>query len=262
MYQPKACVVCHGQFTPRTFKQVTCCNRCYMYQRRHPNQADAPKSCNNCGEPIPPGCHRARKWCSARCGGAASKRRRFKASSRYHRYAHCNHCGAELNGRAGRRFCGERCERRERAYPGSAAFFANRRCEHCGETIPAEARYNKRHCSNRCTVLANQLMRRSRKAALPAERLSRRDVFERDGWICHLCRQPVDQTLFRPHPYSASLDHIIPMNQSGCPGHIWSNVALAHLFCNISKNARTRPEDWAHHVALDAGLAPAEGLLF
>jgi 5-methylcytosine-specific restriction endonuclease McrA len=51
-------------------------------------------------------------------------------------------------------------------------------------------------------------------------------------------------------PFSASLDHIIPYAIPGCPGHVWANVALAHLRCNISKNDRVQPADWNLYYSL------------
>ncbi len=106
-------------------------------------------------------------------------------------------------------------------------------------------------------------LRRARMEALPSERINRWKVFERDGWICHLCKLPVDKTLSGLDPGMASLDHIIPFNEPDSPGHVWTNVALAHLRCNFSKNARTRQEDWSLHIALAVtGKAPPPGRLF
>lgn len=248
------CVVCARGFEPRHATQKTCSNRCYMYEQDHPGVSDAPADCLNCGEALPRDRHRGRKYCSARCSNAYGKRRRLLVSSPYMRHAHCNHCGADLNGKAGQRFCNEQCERRERAYPGSARYFAGRKCEYCEDSIPIGARYNKRHCTNRCTVLANQIVRRARRAGRPVERISRRKIFDRDGWICHICREPVDPALVDPDPMSASLDHLIPFCDPASPGHVAVNVALTHWQCNVAKNGRTRPEDWALHRALVAAL--------
>lgn len=265
MHQPKVCVVCHGQFTPRyPQKQVTCCNRCYMWNRKHPGVPYGAADCQVCSVPLPPDRNRHQLHCSPLCASAATKRRRRGVVAPYIRHVACAHCGAALvDVKAGRRYCGERCERRERMFPGSAEYFANRACEYCGKPIPNEARYNKRHCTNSCTAMANQVVRRARMESLPAEQFSRWAVFERDGWVCHLCRLPVDKTLAGRAPMMASLDHIIPFNEPGCPGHVWTNVALAHLFCNFSKNARTRQEDWSYHVALAVtGKPPLPGRLF
>lgn len=255
MRQPKVCLVCHAPFVARSERQATCSNRCYMFNSRNPGLSDAPADCLNCGQQLVAGRHRAQVYCSPRCGTAYSKRKRLVVRSPYVRHTQCEHCSAELNGKAGRRYCNEQCERRERDYPGSASYFANRRCEYCDQRIPAGARYNKRHCTNRCTVLANQVIRRARRAGRPVERLSRHRIFERDGWMCHICGEPVDPTIADPDPQCATLDHLIPFCDPDCPGHIATNVALAHMRCNVVKNGRTRPEDWALHRALVAAAA-------
>ena len=52
--------------------------------------------------------------------------------------------------------------------------------------------------------------------------------------ICGICGQPVDKTLRYPHPMSACIDHIIPIDRSGHPSDI-SNLQLAHWKCNRAK---------------------------
>ncbi|MFM1966975.1 MAG: phage Aminay [Actinomycetota bacterium] len=64
-----------------------------------------------------------------------------------------------------------------------------------------------------------------------------RSVGERDGWVCHLCHLPVKRKADSPHdPKSATVDHILPIAAGG--QHEWSNVALAHWLCNVSRGAR------------------------
>jgi 5-methylcytosine-specific restriction endonuclease McrA len=75
-----------------------------------------------------------------------------------------------------------------------------------------------------------------RGATAPGELVSRREVFERDGWICGLCDTPVDPTLRYPDPMSVSIDHVVPVSLHG--DHSMANVQCAHLSCNLSKNNR------------------------
>lgn len=79
--------------------------------------------------------------------------------------------------------------------------------------------------------------RRTLKLKVPYEVINDKRVFLRDGWICQICYKRVDKRLKHPDGMSASLDHIVPVSQSG--SHIYSNVQLAHLTCNLSKGART-----------------------
>lgn len=62
------------------------------------------------------------------------------------------------------------------------------------------------------------------------------DVHVRDGWICQLCHELIDQAIAWPDPKSPSLDHIIPLSKGG--EHSMSNVQSAHLGCNSSKGDR------------------------
>ena len=60
-------------------------------------------------------------------------------------------------------------------------------------------------------------------------------VFERDGWICQLCADPVDP-YERRRRWRASLDHIVPLSKGG--SHTYDNVQLAHAGCNSRKGNR------------------------
>ena len=57
--------------------------------------------------------------------------------------------------------------------------------------------------------------------------------------ICGICGRPVDKSLKYPHPMSATIDHIIPVNgPGGLRGHPsdLSNLQLAHFSCNRQKS--------------------------
>ncbi|MBQ7146009.1 MAG: HNH endonuclease [Lachnospiraceae bacterium] len=54
---------------------------------------------------------------------------------------------------------------------------------------------------------------------------------------CALCGQEVDKNLKYPHPMSASVDHIIPLQKGGHPSDL-ANLQLAHLYCNRQKAAK------------------------
>lgn len=64
-------------------------------------------------------------------------------------------------------------------------------------------------------------------------------VFERDAFTCQLCRHPLDAGFRHPHPFSPSLDHVIPLSRGG--SHMESNVQAAHLICNIIKSDAEEP---------------------
>ena len=53
--------------------------------------------------------------------------------------------------------------------------------------------------------------------------------------VCVICGKPVDKSLKWPHPMSACVDHIIPLEKGGHPSDI-SNLQLAHMCCNRAKS--------------------------
>jgi 5-methylcytosine-specific restriction endonuclease McrA len=83
---------------------------------------------------------------------------------------------------------------------------------------------------------ANDAKRRMRRLSSTVERFSHLEVFERDGWVCGVCRRTVDRTLVWPHPLSPTLDHIVPLSEHG--EHSRANSRLAHARCNTSRGAR------------------------
>jgi 5-methylcytosine-specific restriction endonuclease McrA len=65
----------------------------------------------------------------------------------------------------------------------------------------------------------------------PRVRLTRKEVFARDGWACAYCgRSAMDLTL----------DHVVPRHRGG--KHTWDNLVSACKSCNHRKAGRTPPE--------------------
>lgn len=75
--------------------------------------------------------------------------------------------------------------------------------------------------------------RRCRKRGTGYERFMRREIYERDGWACQLCGDPVDRTGADKH-LRASLDHKVPLARGGV--HSRANVQCAHWICNSRKS--------------------------
>ena len=83
---------------------------------------------------------------------------------------------------------------------------------------------------------AKDARRRMKVAEATVEQFDPGEAFERDGWVCGLCGDPVDPSLKYPDPRSKSLDHIVPIARGG--EHSRGNAQLAHLRCNIAKSDR------------------------
>lgn len=81
-----------------------------------------------------------------------------------------------------------------------------------------------------------------RRAVTSGPPFTRRQVLERDGWVCQLCSEAIDPELKHPDPLSATLDHIVPLARGG--EHSLENAQAAHRICNNRK--------WANLVEVAA----------
>jgi 5-methylcytosine-specific restriction endonuclease McrA len=160
----------------------------------------------------------------------------------------CPFCSEAMRGNA--RTCGERpCVREDKRisqaayfkakggnpnrYPG-ADKLAEERYGPLRERYPETFRKNDaRHCR----------LRRARLAGAECESFDHADVYARDGWICGICTEHVDSAIKWPAPFSASLDHIVPLSKGG--PHTRANTQLAHLACNMQKGATLSAEEVA-----------------
>jgi len=60
----------------------------------------------------------------------------------------------------------------------------------------------------------------------------RRAIYERDGWMCQLCDDPVDPDLGQSDLWGPTLDHIVCQSWGEEPDHSPGNLRLAHRWCN------------------------------
>lgn len=193
--------------------------------------------CAWCAKPFRAQLHygKRQRYCSCPCAGAG----RVEDRSSVVPWASCLHCGGWLVARKGRVRCPRpECERargRER-YRHTFVSVAEsnpevtHRCPECGETFTSRRYSDTRvYCTPLCSARAHKRNRRHRlRAAGPSERFTLREIAERDGWICHLCRLKVSKN-------DASIDHLVPVSKGGA--HTRANVALAHRVCNSARGA-------------------------
>lgn len=178
------------------------------------------------------GCERAprkRSWCQMhysrwrKNGSPHAKDQKWVVQD----FDACVCCGGKIGPDAGfRRYCSRSC-----ATMGKRP--RSRSCVSCGSTIDLTKRNergrlmysNVAFCVN-CRAGVNL---RGYVAVL----------LERDGDSCVLCGDSIDMALRHPNPLSRSVDHRLPRSKGGTED--MSNLGLAHLVCNVRKNAR---EDW------------------
>lgn len=61
----------------------------------------------------------------------------------------------------------------------------------------------------------------------------KKNVIDRDNWVCQLCGKKIDPQFIDPHPKAATVDHIVPKSQGGT--HYADNLQAAHYGCNQAK---------------------------
>lgn len=78
--------------------------------------------------------------------------------------------------------------------------------------------------------------RARRKASPSVERITRHEIYERDGGMCRLCGTVLAET-------ASTMDHIIPLSRGG--EHTRANIQLACRSCNSRKRDKLMSElDW------------------
>lgn len=151
----------------------------------------------------------------------------------------CSSCGVDTPVDEMRRtLCAPCMSERSRSYYSYTPRTAKMICEVCDSDYighPAKTKY----CSDKCRTIgleATKTIRDRRIRQSKVEHFTRREIFERDGWVCHICDHAIPKDLKFPDPLSASLDHVTPISLGG--EHSRENTAASHLRCNIRKGAR------------------------
>ncbi|MFE9114848.1 HNH endonuclease [Streptomyces collinus] len=83
----------------------------------------------------------------------------------------------------------------------------------------------------------NQRRRERMRSNGSVERYTAKEIGARDGWVCGLCQDPVDQAYQHPDPRSPSIDHVRCIAAGGTDTR--DNVRLTHWGCNHERNAST-----------------------
>jgi 5-methylcytosine-specific restriction endonuclease McrA len=107
--------------------------------------------------------------------------------------------------------------------------FDARLCPTCGNKFDPGNSSVRIYCGKRCKPsgrIAGSVNNRRW-----VEKLGRED-----GWICWLCDSPIDPELYWPHLNAGSVDHVVHVSNGGTDER--SNLRLAHLTCNVSRQNR------------------------
>lgn len=139
--------------------------------------------------------------------------------------ARCSRCGRWCRSELCY-LCRPRPKRRERI---------ERECAWCHVAFIAVTPTQK-FCSRPHQNIAKSKRRKARLRDVGGELPSVWTIYERDRGRCALCRRKVGRSYRWPDQRTASLDHVVPLSKGGRDEP--SNVQLAHLGCNIRKQAR------------------------
>lgn len=177
---------------------------------------------------------RGQKYCSYACSGISL--RIAKGTTKV-----CVVCGSDFEPKVKiHQCCSDKCARIKAGQTKATKprELIEKDCEICG--TPFEYRYfgganYPKYCGVCRPRLENDRSHRRRITTKyqALEKIIDLYIFDRDGWVCQLCGEPVYDKFSWPDPLSASLDHIIPISKGG--EHTRSNVQLAHLGCNSRK---------------------------
>lgn len=124
----------------------------------------------------------------------------------------------------------------ESVVPSTRRGFVACMCDWCGDGFIFDWRVSgvlPATCSERCAKRRSQ--RRGGRFVVP-DRV-RNAIYERDGWRCGLCGDPVTAGLDYTDLWSATLDHIEPRSKGGSDAP--ENLQLAHRWCNSVINDRS-----------------------
>jgi HNH endonuclease len=225
----------HGQ----TVKQY-CSQECYLQTKSRKNGLRI-VACRWCDQPFTRAERGALEmFCSDVCKKAkrrADKRIAGKRCTARSVRATCDSCGLWFRRQSDSRIttC-QLCRRGESVKHGLGSTYTNRGCR-CQDCTTAGSQERLRNKYKRVAVgvpLDINHRARARRYGVENEYINKLQVFERDGWICGICHEPVDREARWPAWESPSLDHIVPLAVGGA--HIYENVQCAHLGCNLIKN--------------------------
>lgn len=102
-----------------------------------------------------------------------------------------------------------------------------------------------------------QRRRQRLRDAGPRDRYTTEQIGDRDGWVCAICRTPVDRAYQAPHPCTPSVHHIVEVARGGTD--TLNNVALTHQFCNADAQWGVRSPESARLRLADRVLHGKHG---
>lgn len=224
--EPRHCQACNAVLEPG--RRRFCSAACSQWAARHPGERRIGRTCRRCGVAI---ASPKRDWCSKLCFDIA---RGYRLDPALPRVPPVNSLLCTEPG----------CTNSRKYTNGLCSSHANRRRE-----AALGLDWRSRTGDPDRVRQKNRMKTRRRRAEITdpqAQSIYINMVGERDGWRCGVpgCRRRrIDPTKSWPHPLSPSIDHIEPLSRGGL--HVYANVRIAHLRCNVARGNRFDHEQLA-----------------
>lgn len=240
----RACVDCGTEYK---WKRDRRCSPC-RYTRAKQRALESGNLCSECGSPA---------IAKGLCSTHASYRSRSVAGRKRTAYAKaCKFCEVEFTTTTNTtEFCSlEHAQRYRNGWtsctevvvrlkprvwigeslqPRLGAPMVAGQCAHCPTYFVGA--HGARYCSDACATRASWKRRYERRGEFSVSAKTRHMIYDRDGWLCQLCDNPVDPNAPVNTIWSATLDHIVPQSRQLVPDHSPKNLRLAHLWCNSAR---------------------------
>jgi predicted nucleic acid-binding Zn ribbon protein len=244
------------------------CKKC---RRCESNTKRLSFNCNNCGNNFVPKFLDRTTYCSRGCSYEASNKKKkereeiLKEEKKNKSIKTCLACNKEFQTKKDQKFCSTECReatnKNKRIDKYVSNLNKNYKCKVCNKKFKSEYKNMKRSfCCEECEIEYKRIKKRAFRKTTKGkeekhnwntkrrlknksqfvEKVNRKEIYERDKWICQLCGCKVDKRIKYPHIMSASLDHIIPIAEGGT--HESKNCQLAHFICNSKKSNRALNE--------------------
>mgnify|MGYP001564125414 CR=1 FL=1 len=238
------CAACGKPFdvNPRERRpRLTCSERCRGLRRHGTLAALTHAPCPVCGADMT-GRRSDAQYCASACWDVANGKRRAEPLALIHcalsscgvefQPTHSNQrCCTEKHGKALDKLNAKSSGRDMVAVP--CAVCASDVLAYPGRTVRAKC------CSAECrdTYVAGLPKRVSK--SFYVSKSNRAAIYQRDGWTCQLCFEPVQSDLDPLDNWAPSLDHIICQSWTETPDHSPENLRLAHRWCNSVRGNET-----------------------
>lgn len=247
------CRVCGTRFEKENRRgrvPVFCSPECKQtdHELKYPRKTERFAVCEICGssfERVGPG--NSAKVCSSSCKKEKERLRSLKSRPVYVR--NCEICDVVFETRYKATFaCSPECQRERVRIYGKEKWLKGLEsrpetkeiiCKWCEKpvVVPYSLTGGRKfhdECKKQATRANNRKKSVKRQGAKTQETILHEVIAERDGFICHLCNEPVDMSLSRRSHFGATLDHVIPISKGGLDTE--ANVKLAHWICNVRKS--------------------------